>query len=662
MKNIYGNKLKKIKALPQETNQEKTKNLNRLNHNNINNGIKLNTYSGIHKKENKIRESNQNKNSLKNSYNLAINYAIVQTKNKNCINNYNNHSLFDSNKQKVINPQNSNNYVQFVPKNQNNYRNNNKNKLPLYALRNIYISNLKPRLNDEYTNEYFRKIKYEDKYEKKINNIKNKDRNQTRNNNFNKIYKNYSNHKLTFTNSEPKNKSNKYSNKSLNFSKYRNNIKNHSINNRNRLFNISNNLTEVNSNYDYSRSPTKSISKYVVHNYSKKNILDNNHLNNNSNNNNNLRNKNMRPSSFMKGKNFSSSTNIYNKRNNRLHISDNYITKTNKNINQNKLISIMPIELNIEYTNKEKLSRLKRIIEKSSASNFFQIELQNNIRNKIVKSEDKKNNLKENNEKIIFKKKKIKMRLKDDNKDEDINNNYIYENNILITSPINNNKSNNKLYKANTILNNNQIKNNNKIQSSVASYNLFVDKENKNIRKHNENKLSSKETDHTSYLNNNKDSKSLQKRKIYRKKNIEIINNNDDTISLSYSKEQNLSIYSKNKKNEDKSICLPFFQENFNIVYNKYNKKLIINEKNKYSENNTNKKGIIIDSDDEDYQLTKEIILLKKGLAQKSELGKEIKKKLKKIRPERIYYLTLLGEKKIYKKKSSNYKHYVFYN
>ena len=89
---------------------------------------------------------------------------------------------------------------------------------------------------------------------------------------------------------------------------------------------------------------------------------------------------------------------------------------------------------------------------------------------------------------------------------------------------------------------------------------------------------------------------------------------------------------------------------------------MIINEKNKYSENNTNKKGIIIDSDDEDYQLTKEIILLKKGLAQKSELGKAIKKKLKKIRPERIYYLTLLGEKKIYKKKSSNYKHYVFYN
>ena len=28
--------------------------------------------------------------------------------------NFNNHSLFDSNKQKIINPQNNNNYVEFI--------------------------------------------------------------------------------------------------------------------------------------------------------------------------------------------------------------------------------------------------------------------------------------------------------------------------------------------------------------------------------------------------------------------------------------------------------------------------------------------------------------------------------------------------------------------
>ena len=679
MKNSYETKLRKNKTLPHEIRQEKTKRYYRKN-DIFNNGIKLSTYSENKKKEIKTKELELDKHSLTNSFYHYYKCIPNNDSTKNKIS-YNNHSLFDSNKQKIIKPQNNNNCVQFFPKNHNNL---NIDKIPLYNLRNIYISEIKPKFIGEYHNQYLKKVDVEDKYEKKINNIKNKDKNQINNHFFNNANKNFSN-KITLTNNsktKKNSKDNKYSNKSLNFTKYKNrHPKNFTIHNRNKFFNFSNNLTEVNSNYD-DFSPNKSISNYRKKEYYiKENIKENNYINNNTNTNTNnvgntyqtnknykysSRNKENSPSSFMEKKAFNSSTNIYNKRSNRLHIStDKYINKTNKNLNKDKLKSIMPIELNIGYTNKEKLSRLKSIIERSSANhNFFQIDFPNNIRNKEVKSEDKKNYLKdkkENNEKMIFKKKKIKMRLNEENKDEDINYNINidknYGNNYLITSPANKNK----VYKRNVMLKNGIIKDNNQIQSLVASYNLFVQNEKQKLSKNNENKLSSKETDHTSHLNNNKESKSLNKN-IYKKKNVDIINNNDDTISLSYSKEQNISLCSKNKKIEERSICLPFLQEHFNISYNKYNKQLIINDKNKFYDNNNNKiNGIFIDSDDDDYQLTKEIILLKKGLAKKTELSREIKRKIKKLRPERVYNLSLFGNKRIYKKKSSNYRSFKFY-
>ena len=676
MKNWYETRLRKNKTLPHEIRQEKTKRYYRTN-DIFNNGLKLNTHSENKRKEIKSKELEYDKHSLINSF-YNYNRCIPNNDSSKNKNSYNNHSLFDSNKQKIIKPQNSNNCVQFFPKNQNI----NIDKIPLYNLRNIYISDIKPKYVGEYHNQYLKKMEGEDKYEKKINNIKNKDKNQINNQIFNNANKNYSN-KMTLTNnSKTKNssKDNQYSNKSLNFTKYKNrHPKNFTIHNRNKFFNFSNNLTEVNSNYD-DLSPNKSISKYRKHEYYiKENKNDNiNDINNNNNNNPgklyklnennkcNSRNKENRTSSFMAKKAFNSSTNIYNKRSNRLHIAtEKYANKTNKNSNKDKLKSIMPIELNIGYTNKEKLSRLKSIIEKSSANhNFFQIDFPNNIRNKAVKSEDKKNYIKdkkENNEKMIFKKKKIKMRLNEENKDDDLNLNNIninknYENNYLMTSPTNKNNA----YKRNVMLNNGIIKDNNQIQSLVASYNLFVQNEKQNLRKNNENKLSSKETDHTSHLNNNKESKSLNKN-IYKKKNVDIINNNDDTISLSYSKEQDISLLSKNKKNEDRSICLPFLQEHFNITYNKYNKQLTINDKNKYDNSNNTKNGIFIDSDDDDYQLTKEIILLKRGLAKKNELSREIKRKIRKLRPERVYNFSLLGSKRIYKKKSSNYRSFKFY-
>ena len=191
----------------------------------------------------------------------------------------------------------------------------------------------------------------------------------------------------------------------------------------------------------------------------------------------------------------------------------------------------------------------------------------------------------------------------------------------------------------------------------VASYNLYMEKENNNnkIKKNSENKISTKETEQTSYLYTNKD-KIFKKKKTY-KKNIELNNNNEDTISLSYSKERNLSISSGEKKNEEISISLPFLVENFNVQYNIYNKKLIIDEKNKMEYNNK-KSNINNDSEDDDYQLTKEIILLKKGLSKKNELNNIIKKKLREIIPERNYKLTLFGNKKLYRKKMKIYKNH----
>ena len=185
----------------------------------------------------------------------------------------------------------------------------------------------------------------------------------------------------------------------------------------------------------------------------------------------------------------------------------------------------------------------------------------------------------------------------------------------------------------------------------VASYNLYIQKENNNnekMQKNSDNKISTKETEQTSYLNANK-YKTLKKNKIYKKKNIELNNNNEDTISLSYSKERNLSISSGEKKKEE-SISLPFLVENFNVQYNIYNKKLLIDEKNKIEYNNK-RNNINNDSEDDDYQLTKEIILLKKGLTKKNELNNVIRKKLREIIPERNYRLTLFGNKKNIKKK-----------
>jgi hypothetical protein len=125
-------------------------------------------------------------------------------------------------------------------------------------------------------------------------------------------------------------------------------------------------------------------------------------------------------------------------------------------------------------------------------------------------------------------------------------------------------------------------------------------------------------------------------------------NNNDDTISLSYSKEQNISFFSKKIVPNEKSLFLPFLIEQFFLYYNKLTKDLIITDKNKKN------KEINNESDDDDYQLTKEIILLKRGLTAKSELSKKLMKKMRQMRMQRVCNMNLFGNKKIYKKKMSS--------
>ena len=697
MKNSYGSRLRKNNRMREKNIEERTKNVYPLSHY-INNGKKLNINSGFNKVEIKKRGIyyiNQNSNLLLNSYNQSSDYlknnqANKNYNNSNCkteyntINRLNNHSLFDSNKQKIINQENNNhNYVRFISKNKNdkemenetyydskhnkeykynNYRSTNNNKFPLCTIRSFHKSH-----EDMEKFGKFDKLKIGDNY--KINGRKNYinrnntyerkdniDENSLSRNKRNQTYYNYINN-----NNKEKN--------SINY-KRSNHVKNHPSlqNNRNLNYQNKNNNTEMDRNDDFSQSKNKYENQNTIRNinYLKRNYTENNYLTENSEEKDLNRKKNI----FIKDRNDIKMKSIENySPNNDLLNSPEFIKYNNKrnkeynkninktNTNTSKILKehklILPIKLNIKDKNKEKLSRIKRIIEKSSTNqNFYQIDLHKYFNNKVIKSIDEKNKNKKVTEKAnkpIFKKKKIKMHTKEENKDEGI----FYENNFLVTSPINQTRK----YKPNILLNN-KIKDNNQIQSLVASYNLFIEKdgnEKKNTNKiNNENKLSSKETEHTSYLN-----KTFKKKKVYQKKKNTNNNNVEDTISLSYSKEQNMSFNSKKERNnnnvEENSISLPFFIESFNIFYNKKSKRLIINDKEKDNENKCLKNNDN-DSDEDYYQLTKEILLLKKGLAKKSELSKEIKRKLKDIRPQRIYKLSLIGSKGIYKKKRSNYK------
>ena len=431
MKNSYGSRLRKNNKIREKNIEERTKNIYPLSHY-INNGKKLNINSGLNKIEVKkrgIHYINHNSNLLLDSYNSSDYFKNNQTNknyyNSNCkteyntINRINNHSLFDSNKQKIINQENNNhNYVRFISKNKkdkemeneyyfdrqnkeykyNNYRSANINKFPLCTIRSFHKSHEDMEKFDE-----FDKLKIGDnnKLNRRMNYIMRYNTYQKKENFDEKsVSGNKRNHNITYCNYNNNSKEN-----STNY-KRSNHIKNHPSlqNNRNINYQNKNNNTEVNRINDFSQSQSKN--KYEKHNrirninYLKRNYTDNNYLNENSEE----KDINKKGNIFIVSRNdindikmksnekYSANNELLNsaefKPNNKRN--KEYNKNINKaNTNNNKILKehklILPIKLNIGDKNKEKLSRIKRIIEKSSTNqNFYQIDLNKYFKNKVM--------------------------------------------------------------------------------------------------------------------------------------------------------------------------------------------------------------------------------------------------------------------------------------
>ena len=603
MKNLYCNRLRKNKDKEFTINSKSSFPLMQY----INNGNKLNSLNDIYKigvnrsEHLKYMKQSNNSNNLIKSYNQSGTYMQnYQSKNKNNNIKCTNHSLYDSNKQKIIDIENNHNYVRFESNFFDKEKNNKKYNL---SINNSIYNSTKNNNNSHNYNNNVRNYTFQKNYFN--NNITNINYNIKIQNFTKKNTSNNSLHTINLTNSTKNNK-------------YISILKNDLMQNRNYLSNLKNNynFTEINESKK-NKSPNilnqhknQTIQRnYTENNYKKEKEKEKDKT------------KESHSPSIIKTQILS---NIKNDRNN---LTNN---KTNIHIydlNEDKYKINFPIKLNIEDINKEKLSRLKRIIEQSSTNlNFYKTGIiSKNFFEKEKNSQEKIIKVKKGKTPYVFKKKKINMIKKEENKEDDINNKkQKISNNILIKS------TNKKMHKKKNLILSSQFYNTNyKFDSGINSHNLFTQK-NKN-----------KNTDYNKEIKN----------QIF--KCNEINNgNNDDTISLSYSKEQNLSYISKRNNINEKNLFLPFSIEQFNIFYNKKNKGLKINDKNKYVKNIEN------ESDDDDYyQLTKEIILLKRGLAKKSELSNDLKRKIKNMRMQRVYTINLLGiHKVLYRKKMSNYK------
>ena len=600
MKHLYCNRLRKNKDINIHNNSKSSYPLKQY----INNGNRLNSFSAL----NKIGVNrSENLNYLIHSNNLVKSYnqsgAYMQNyKNKNT-SKCNNHSLYDSNKRQIINIENSHNFIRFESNNLEKEKINKINKNNYLSTNNSIYNSIKSKNNKNNNN-----------------NSNNNIRNYT-------FQKNYFNNNITninynikiqnFTNKKNNNNSIatiNYSNSNKN-NKYINNINNETLQNRNYLSSLKKNynFTEIN---DTKKKKTPSGIKHQKREPMQRNLTENNYRKEKENN----KDKESRSTSIIKTQIFNNvkkdRNNITDKTNTNTHIYDFKEQKYNINL---------PIKLNIEDINKEKLSRLKRIIEQGSTNlNYYKMETSKNFYENSEKTQGKNSKVKKGKSQYIFKKKKINMIKKEESKEDDTkNNNQKSSNNFFNKSPIK------KMNKKKNLILNTQLKNTNtnyKLQSAMNSHNLFI--------RNGKNK-------YTEYN---------REKKHQRIKANEINNSiNDDTISLSYSKEQNISFFSKKMNINEKNLYLPFSIEQFNIYYNNINKNLIINDKNNKKFNNN-------ESDDDDYQLTKEIILLKRGLAKKSELSAEIRKKIRNMKTQRIYTLNLLGNKKVYRKKTNNYK------
>ena len=580
MKNIYLNRLQKKRNKGNNNSQQTTFPLKQY----ISNGNRLNSFSGLYKLgENRsvnFKNENKSNNNLINSYNQTVIYSL-NYKNRNDLR-CNNHSLFDSNKQQIINIDDNNNYIRFE-----SYNTEKENKKANLSRNNSIFnssSNKSKNIgkNYSYQKNYFNNNITNINYNINIQNFTVKKNNTSNDSNNNIYYFSNNNNKTTKYISHIKDDS---SNKSNNFSNYKNNY----------------NFTEI--NYTNKNKNETNKRKEPM----KRNLTENNHLKRKSKE--KEKEKYVRSSSKVK-------LQVYNLKQEKTEKINNIRVNNIKEIN-NKL----PIKLNIEDINKEKLSRLKRIIEQGSTNiKNYKMEISKNLIENNAKTPNKTYNKKKVNAQYIFKKKKINVIKKEERKEGNINiNNQKKENNFLTKSSI---KNTNK--KPRLILNAQLQHTNYKNKLGLKTNNYFLHKE-KNIKP-----------------------EIIKKNKYQRIKYNEMVNNNnDDTISLSYSKEQNISFFSKKFIQNEKSISLPFLIEQFFLYYNKITKDLIITDRNKKN------KEINNESDDDDYQLTKEIILLKRGLTEKSELSKELMKKMRQMRIQRVCNMNLFGEKKIYKKKMS---------
>ena len=600
MKNIYFNRLQKKRNKENNNSEQTTIPLKQY----INNGNRLNSFSGLNKigvnRSSNFKNENKSNNNLINSYNQSIIY-LPNYKNRNDLRR-NNHSLFDSNKQQIINIDENNNYIRFESYNiekekENKNRHLSRNNSIFNSSNNNNSKNIGK--NYSYQKNYFNNNITNINYNINIQNFTvKKNNNNTSNDSNNNIY--YSNNNNNKTNKYISHIKDDLSNKSNNFSNYKNNY----------------NFTEINyTNKNKNKNETNIVVKNKRKEPMKRNLTENNHLKRKCKESEKDKDKEKytRSSSIIK-------LQVYNLKQEKKEPINNKKVNNIREIN-NKL----PIKLNIEDINKEKLSRLKRIIEQGSTNiKNYKMEISKNlVENNAAKTPNKTYNKKKvNNTQYIFKKKKINVIKKEESKEGNINiNPQKIDNNYLTKSSIKNTN------KRPLILNAQLQQTNYKIKSGLKTNNYFLRKE-KNVKPEINKENKYQRIKYNEMMDNN--------------------NNNDDTISLSYSKEQNISFFSKKIVPNEKSLFLPFLIEQFFLYYNKLTKDLIITDKNKKN------KEINNESDDDDYQLTKEIILLKRGLTAKSELSKKLMKKMRQMRMQRVCNMNLFGNKKIYKKKMSS--------
>ena len=359
MKNLCFNKLLKNKDFKTNINQ-KNKAFPLKDY--ITNGNRLNSFTYKNKIE-VNRSAYNNQTTHKVSSNLITSYThsgnyFINTQNQNKTKTkHNNHSLFDSNKRQIISTDFKNKYIRFEPKNVSNIKekDNNKNKSTNIS---IYNSNNSKANNNNITKNY--RLKNNDNNARNYSYQKNYFNNNITNINYNINIQNFS--VKGYKNINSSSNSLNYSTKKIN-NKYINNSKNSFIQ-RNIISNLKNNYhyTEI---YDTKNNQSQKIIKNrkqysIAKNLSKSKEKD--------------RNKDSRSPSIIKTELYNTKKEknyIINKRND--NINTNY-NKRNSNTVYNYNTEFqykvnIPIKLNIENINKEKLSRIKKIIENSS-SNF----------------------------------------------------------------------------------------------------------------------------------------------------------------------------------------------------------------------------------------------------------------------------------------------------